>query len=190
MRSAHLVGGVGHLFAADLAALSGIDLVSFEGPVPLVQRGLPVPSAPGVYIVASGACVSHIGTSGGLRSRLRSLATLGTHRGSVEVLCASYCTHEAPNVWWLTTPDIVAARVIERGLKLAAGEPPIPRAQFAGCVNGLRLQQDLIEAAGAQSWEAGYIEAVFAIGEKLKLLLGPRFDPIWRKIGIPPGPWA
>ncbi len=46
------------------------------------------------------------------------------------------------------------------------------------------------KAAGEDSWEAGYIEAVFGIGEKLKLLFGTeRFDPIWKRIGKPPGPW-
>jgi hypothetical protein len=49
---------------------------------------------------------------------------------------------------------------------------------------------DLVAAAGNDSWEAGYVEAVFTVGEKLRLLFQPRFGPIWAKIGVPPGPWS
>lgn len=160
----------------------------FEGPVSLARRGLVIPPSPGVYIVASGDCVSHIGTSRSLRGRVASLAALGTHRGSAEVLCAAYCAKAPPLVWWRTV-DVVEMTVLERQLKAAAGEPPTPRDRFASCVNGTQLRDDLIRAAGPESWEAGYVEAVFAIGEKLRLLFGPRFQPAWRKIGVPPGPW-
>jgi len=44
--------------------------------------------------------------------------------------------------------------------------------------------------AGPDSWEAGFAEAVFRIGEKLSLLFQPRFESIWQRVGIPPGPWA
>jgi hypothetical protein len=46
-----------------------------------------------------------------------------------------------------------------------------------------------VAAAGEDSWEAGYIEAVFAIGEKLNLLFQPRFQPVWEHLEMPPGPW-
>jgi hypothetical protein len=160
----------------------------FEGPVALARRGLVVPPSPGVYIVASGDCVSHIGTSRSLRSRIASLAALGTHRGSAEVLCAAYCGKAAPIVWWRTV-EASEMTVLERQLKAAAGEPPTPRAPFSSCVNGIQLRDDLIGASGPESWEAGYVEAVFAIGEKLRLLFSPRFHAAWREIGVPPGPW-
>lgn len=164
-------------------------LSEFQGPIPLASRGLTVPPSPGVYVVASGDCVSHIGTSGSLRGRLGQLAGLGTHRGSAEVLCAAYCTKAPPLVWWqpLVKED---TRALEQQLKLASGEPPTPREIFAPCVNGLQLRDDLIAAAGHDSWEAGYVEAVFAIGEKLRLLFAERFHPVWQEIGVPPGPWS
>jgi len=65
------------------------ELDQFEGPIALARRGLVIPSSTGVYVVASGDCVSHIGTSGSLRGRVGQLAGLGTHRGSAEVLCAA-----------------------------------------------------------------------------------------------------
>ena len=165
------------------------ELAFLEGPTPLVRRGLPLPAAAGLYVVASGDCVSHIGTSGNLRGRVRSLAALGTHRGSAEVLCAARCTKTAPAVWWYAT-EIATARVLERQLKLRYGEPPWPRERYAGCVNGQALRDDLVRAAGAESWEAGYVEAAFTIGEKLALLFRSRFAETWRRVGIPPGPWA
>jgi hypothetical protein len=56
-------------------------------------------------------------------------------------------------------------------------------------VNGSQLRTDLIAAAGGDSWEAGFVEAVFEIGEKLRLLFHPRFHRLWHEIGVPPGPW-
>jgi hypothetical protein len=160
---------------------------AFEGPVALASRGLVIPPTPGVYIVASGECVSHIGTSRSLRGRVGSLAALGTHRGSAEVLCAAYCAKAPPHVWWRPF-DVGEMTMLERQLKTAAGEPPIPRDRFGSCVNGAQLRDELINAARRESWEAGYLEAVFAIGEKLRLLFAPRFHPAWQRIGVPPGP--
>ena len=131
-------------------------LREFEGPIVLARRGLILPGAPGVYVVASGDCVSHIGTSGNLRSRVGTLAGLGTHRGSAEVLCAAYCAQLAPVVWWLPL-ERARMTAFERELKAAYGEPPTPRERFAVCVNGIQLRDDLIAAAGENSWEAGYI---------------------------------
>lgn len=99
-----------------------------------------------------------------------------------------YCTGEPPQVWWLSV-DKAAATLLERAMKLEHGEPPVLRSLHEGCVNGRRLRDDLIEAAGAGSWEAGYIEAVFGIGEKLSLLFQARFHAIWRRVSVPPGPW-
>lgn len=164
------------------------EVEAFEGPVELVRRGLIIPPSPGVYVVACGACVAHIGISGNLRSRVASLARLGTHRGSAEVICAAHCTRLPPRVWWYTT-DRVSAGALERTMKQRYGEPPWPREKFAACVNGVQLRDDLIAAAGENSWEAGYAEAVFAIGEKLRLLFDSRFNEVWNKVGVPPGPW-
>jgi hypothetical protein len=133
--------------------------------------------------------LAHVGTSGGIAGRVRTLANLGTHRGSAEVLCAAFCTGLAPAVWWEELPDVVAARERERAFKLHYGEPPQPRAQFDGCVNGRQLLTAIRDAAGPESWEAGFAEAVFLIGEKLSLLMAPRFAQIWSEVGMPPGPW-
>lgn len=57
-------------------------------------------------------------------------------------------------------------------------------------MNGRELLTGIIEAAGPDSWEAGFAEAVFLIGEKLNLLFRPRFEPIWKQVGVPPGPWS
>jgi hypothetical protein len=164
------------------------ELELFSGPVELVRRGLALPEAPGVYVIACGDCIAHVGTSGNLRSRVRSLAALGTHRGSAEVICAAHCTGESPRVWWYPM-DKIAAVALERTLKMQYGEPPFPRAVHEGCVNGGQLRSDLLAAAGPQSWQAGYVEAVFAIGEKLALLFAPEFDDVWAVVGVPPGPW-
>lgn len=165
------------------------EVLDFEGPVPLVRKGLALPTGPGIYLVACGDCLAHVGTSGNLRGRVRTLAALGTHRGSNEVLCAAYCTAQPPQVWWRAT-DLATARRMEPALKGHYGEPPVPREKYASCVNGLRLMDDLVAAAGNDSWEAGYVEAVFTIGENLTLLFKPRFGPIWANIGVPPGPWS
>lgn len=164
------------------------ELALFEGPIDLVRRGSALPASPGVYVIAAADCVAHIGTSKNLRRRVGTLATLGTHRGSAEVLCAAHCTGAPPRVWWYAT-DLATAVVLEKTLKQQYGEPPWPRDVYARCVNGSQLRDDLIAAAGFESWHAGYVQAVFAIGEKLKLLVDSRFDAIWERVGIPPGPW-
>ena len=175
----------------DLAAILAADGlaagVQFSGPTALAHRGLPIPSASGVYVVVSGPAVSHIGMSGNLRSRVSGLAALRTHRATGKVLCVAHCTQEAPFVWWCTTPRPEAA-VLEAHLKSTFGAPPTP-GEFAGCANGKKLLGDLVKAAGADSWEAGYVEAVFAVGEKFHLLFAERFRPMWDLVGVPPGPW-
>jgi hypothetical protein len=92
-------------------------------------------------------------------------------------------------VWWRPL-ERSETGPLERQLKAASGEPPTPRDRFSSCVNGLQLRDDLVAAAGAESWQAGFVEAVFAIGEKLRLLFQPRFHSVWREVGVPPGPWA
>ena len=70
------------------------------------------------------------------------------------------------------------------------GEPPQPRDRFEACVNGRALRQALIAAAGKHTWESGYIEALFDVGEQLHRLFTPRFKTVWEAVGTPPGPWA
>jgi hypothetical protein len=106
------------------------------------------------------------------------------------VLCAAYCTQVEPLVWWYETENASAARVLESTLKGRYGEPPWPRELYAGCVNGTRLRDALITAVGEGSWQAGFAEAVFLIGEKLSLLFRSEFDAVWAEVGIPPGPWG
>ncbi len=140
--------------------------------------------------MASGTCLSHVGTSGKLNARVGSLARLGKHRGSAEVLCAAYCSGQPPRVWWQVMPDAAAAREQERAFKSHYGEPPQPRPEHDRCINGATLLRRIVDAAGPDSWEAGFAEAVVTIGEELSLLFMPRFEPVWQKIGRPPGPWS
>jgi hypothetical protein len=165
-----------------------LDLTGFTDAVPLRRTGQGAPACPGVYVIAAGDCVPHIGTSGNLQNRIRTLAALGNHRGSAEVLCAAHCTQQAPTVRWHETATAPDARAIESALK-RVGEPPQPRVRFQGCVNGTALRHALVEAAGQSSWEAGYIDALFEVGEQLHRLFVPRFHPLWERVGWPPGPW-
>ncbi len=140
---------------------------TLNGPVPLAVKGMGLPARPGLYVITCGDCVPHVGTSGRLSSRVRMLAALRTHRGSAEVLCAAFCTGEAPLVWWEEQPDAKTARERERAFKRHYGEPPQPRPDYQACVNGEVLLGRIVQAAGPDSWEAGFAEAVFAIGEML-----------------------
>ena len=70
--------------------------IKLQGPRPLALRSMNLRAEPGVYVVSSGDCISHVGSSGRLADRVRTLAHLGTHRGSARVLCAAHCTGEAP----------------------------------------------------------------------------------------------
>jgi hypothetical protein len=168
----------------------GPEFEALHGPVPLATRGMGLPARPGLYVITCGDCMPHVGTSGSIAGRVRTLANLGTHRGSAEVLCAAFCTGEAPLVWWEEQPTPIAARAREAAFKKHYGEPPQPRPPYAACVNGQKLLSAITKAAGSDSWEAGFAEAVFMIGEKLNLLFQPRFEPIWQLVGVPPGPWA
>lgn len=166
-----------------------LDLTSFTAPVPLSRLKQGAPARPGVYVVSCGDCTPHIGTSRNLQSRIRTLAALGNHRGSAEVLCAAFCTNEPPLVRWLETPSAVSAREVERAFK-SLGEPPQPRHRFAGCVHGASIRAALVDAAGPTTWEAGYIEALFDVGEQLRRIFDDRFVPLWDRVGWPPGPWS
>jgi len=165
-----------------------IDLTGFTDAVPLKRTAQGAPARPGVYVIAAGECVPHIGTSSSLQNRIRTLAALGNHRGSAEVLCAAHCIGEAPTVRWHETATAADARAIESAFK-RAGEPPQPRGRFQGCVNGTALRHALVEAAGPSSWEAGYVDALFEVGEQLHRLFASRFHPLWERVGWPPGPW-
>lgn len=169
---------------------NGPDASELRGPLPLARRGLGLPRSPGLYVITCGDCLAHVGTSGGLSGRVRTLAALGTHRGSAEVVCAAYCSGEPPQVWWRECATVADARQLEAAFKSHYGEPPVPRERYESCKDGRRLRRALTEAAGEGSWEAGYVEAVFDIGEKLALLFAPRFESVWARVGVPPGPWA
>ena len=169
---------------------TGPDIGSLNGPIPLSRKGMGLPPRPGLYLITAGDCLAHAGASGSLRTRVGTLARLGTHRGSGEVLCAAYCTGIAPTVWWEEASTEQDAKVRENAFKSHYGEPPSPRARYSSCVNGSALMAEFVSAAGADSWEAGYAEAVFTIGERFSLLFADRFLPIWRRSGLPPGPWA
>jgi hypothetical protein len=84
---------------------------------------------------------------------------------------------------------VADARALEKTLK-GFGEPPQPRDRFEGCVNGRALRHALVAAAGNRTWEAGYIEALFDVGEQLHRLFTPRFKTLWEAVGTPPGPGA
>jgi hypothetical protein len=162
--------------------------VKLQGPRPLALRGMNIRAEPGVYVVTSGDCISYVGSSGRLGDRVRTLAHLGSHRGSARVLCAAHCTGEAPQVWWAYTKSIARARGVEADLRLER------ETRFFGsylqCEDGDALRTALVEATGRESWAAGYIEAVFSIGEHLAFLNRSELADAWRSVGIPPGPWA
>lgn len=165
------------------------DSVGFGPPVPLASAALLIPKSPGVYVVSCGPCLAHVGTSGKLRTRVQTLIRLDHHRGSAEVLCAAYCTKTAPVVRWRSLDDVKQAKSVEHRLKQLYGEPPVPSPAHQACKNGRTLRSALTDAAGSGSWEAGYIDAVFDVGEDFKLLERARFHAIWHRVGAPPGPW-
>ncbi len=165
------------------------DSMGFGPPAPLANAALLIPKNPGVYVVSCGPCLAHVGTSGKLRTRVQTLIRLDHHRGSAEVLCAAFCTNVAPVVRWRSVGDVTEAKAVERRLKQRYGEPPAPSRAHHGCKNGQRLRAALTAAAGSGNWEAGYIDAVFDVGEDFKLLEQERFHAIWRRVGAPPGPW-
>jgi hypothetical protein len=162
--------------------------IKLQGPKPLALHNMNLRSEPGVYVVSSGECISHIGSSARLGDRVRTLAHLGTHRGSARVICGAFCTGEAPQVWWSYTKSVARARGIEADLKLER------ETKFFGaylqCEDGDALRTALVEAAGPDSWHAGYIEAIFSIGEHLAFLNRRELAEVWDAVGIPPGPWA
>jgi hypothetical protein len=57
-------------------------------------------------------------------------------------------------------------------------------------VNGAGLRDALLDASQSDSWVSGFVEALFAVGEKLNLLFQPRMQAAWDRVGIPPGPWV
>jgi hypothetical protein len=162
--------------------------VKMQGPRPLSLRAMNLRAEPGVYVVSSGDCISYVGSSGRLADRVRTLAHLGTHRGTARVLCAAHCTGEAPQVWWAYTKSVARARGVEADLKLER------ETRFFGaylqCEDGDAIRGDLIAAAGADTWASGYIEALFSIGEHLAFLNRRELAPAWKTVGVPPGPWA
>jgi hypothetical protein len=151
-----------------------------------------IPASSGYYIIRCKESISHIGTSSNLRKRVRELISLGHHRGSDEVLCVAYCTKTVPEISFVKTNTPKEARVYESKFKRTYGEPPYPREGNEMCVKGRKLRDDLIRTAGPNNKDAGYIEAVFDIGEDFhRIVCNPRFDYLWQRLGgKPPGPWC
>ena len=167
---------------------TGPDHSRFSGPLKL-SKAMQLPRSPGLYLVTCGDCLAHIGTSKRIADRVRQLANLGTHRGSSEVLCAAFCTKQWPLVWWEEHRTDQEARRREREFKGHYGEPPNPERFTTSCKDGRALREALLSHESNDSWNAGYVEAVFEIGEKLTLLFRERFDSMWMKTEKPPGPW-
>ncbi len=184
-RPCHDTGVSGWMFDPDGPRFDGL-----SDPQVLASRALGTPRTPGMYVITCGGCLAHVGVSKNLATRIGQLARLGTHRGAAEVLCAAFCAGEPPVVRWESAADEPSARVREAMFKAHDGEPPSPRTHFADCVHGARLCARMIAAAGNESYEAGYIQAVFDIGEDLARLFSPRFESVWRQVGVPPGPWG
>ena len=138
---------------------------------------------PGIYIVKSGDCISHIGQSANIRNRLNQLRNLGTHRGSAAVLCVAHCTKLPPDVIRIE-PNGEPLKDLEERFRRELGEPPIPD-DFAACKNGRALREKLLAVASTE--DQGYINAVFDIGSCLRLLFLKRFDYVWDSVGRPPG---
>jgi hypothetical protein len=166
----------------------GVRGLRFLGPGPLLAHGMRLRPEPAVYVVASGDAISHVGASGRLGDRVRTLAHLGSHKGSARVLCVAHCTGVAPQIWWSYTKSLTKARALETELKADYER------QFLGanleCDHGGALRGQLMDALGRESWTAGYVEAIFSIGEHFAYLARPELGPAWATIGIPPGPWA
>lgn len=157
-----------------------------------LSRDAEIPALPGYYVIKSKECISHIGTGKNLRSRIKTLISLRHHRGSAEVLCVAYCTKSPPVFSYRVTENVDLAETYESRLKTKLGEPPCPREGNQNCVNGKKLREDLVSAVGPCSRDAGYIEAVFDIGEDLyRVVCNPKFDYLWQRLGgKPPGPWC
>jgi hypothetical protein len=160
-----------------------------EGPVALGEQRLPAGSF-GSYVVSVGPVVAAIGAggsrTGAFASRVRSLAVLGNHRASRRVLCAAFCQQAPPLLWWRLA-ERNGELTLESELKSVIGDPA---KTLPACHRAEPLKRALVEAAGEDTWEAGYVEAVLEIGERLELLFQPRLADLWRTVGIPPGPWA
>jgi hypothetical protein len=84
--------------------------------------------------------------------------------------------------------SVSRARAIEAELKADYDR------QFFGdrleCDLGGALRTALVDAVGPDTWAAGYVDALFEIGEHLAYLSREELAGAWRTIGIPPGPWA
>lgn len=151
-----------------------------------------IPSvAYGAYVITVGDRIAQIGKGGGekghLAGRIRGLAKLDIHRSSRRVLCAAWCEAAWPLVWWRQTQPR-AEQALEKELKRRLGDPA--KTMAVTCHTARPLREALTAAASTDPWAAGYLEAVLEIGEKLHLLSAPRFAPLWREVGVPPGPWA
>jgi hypothetical protein len=142
------------------------------------------------YVVRSGRYISAIGKAEDGHDRLNGkMAMLREHRASARVLCLAYCTKKWPAATVETYSTLKEAANREAELKVKYGRKlPYPRGRFDACHHRTVLKRKLMDAAG-RTPERGYIEAIFDVGEQLYRLTDSRFMQMWRKVGIPPGPW-
>jgi hypothetical protein len=145
-----------------------------------------LPPSPGIYVVRSGNCISHIGKSRNIKRRVSQLLRLTNHRGSAEVLCVAFCTQKRPEIYYeIMKPKSEERTDRERELKKSLGEPPTPSSVYKSCKDGKELRTQLLR--NADQWQSGYIDATFEIGEFLRNLFRCRFEDLWKVVGKPPG---
>lgn len=160
------------------------DFISRRRWISIEEWNQKLPARPGIYVVRSGRCISHIGKSGNIKRRVSQLARLTTHRGSAEVLCVAYCTQKPPQIYYeIMSPSKGTIR--EETLKKTLGEPPTPRSKYESCKDGRELRIQLLENADRR--QAGYIEAIFDVGELLRNVFRPNFQRVWKTVRKPPG---
>lgn len=161
------------------------EFISRQKWIPLTDRNLELPSSPGIYVVRSGDCISHIGKSNNIKKRVSQLLRLRNHRGSAEVLCVAFRTQKSPEIHYEILKSKKGGEDREEELKKALGEPPTPCSMYESCKGGQELRTQLLK--NANQWQRGYIDATFDIGGFLRNLFRSEFEPLWKTVGKPPG---
>jgi hypothetical protein len=144
-----------------------------------------LPREAGVYAVRSGHCVSHVGQSSDINTRVSQLMELRAHRASARVLCVAFCTGKPPQIYYERITSSSKRTNREKQLKQLLMKHGPLISKFSACSDGQVLRSALQKSAS--DWERGYIDAVFDIKEFLRNLFRPCFEPLWRKVGKPPG---
>lgn len=153
--------------------------------IPLTDCSLELPRSPGIYVVRSGDCLSHIEKSNNIKRRVSQLVRLANHRGTAEVLCVAFCTQKPPEIYYeILKSNSKEGIDREKQVKKALGEPPTPRSKYESCKDGEELRTLLWK--NANQWQREYIGATFDTGEFLRNLFRPEFEPLWEIVGKPP----